>query len=114
VTTEYIPDAGHIVWLSLDPQRGREQGGHRPFLVLSPRRYNAKTSLAVGVPITSKRKDYPFQVELPAESRIAGVVLADQLKSLDWRARFAEHAGDASPLLMSDVRALIATFLDLC
>ena len=103
MTTEYIPDAGHIVWLS----------GHRPFLVLSPRRYNAKTSLAVGVPITSKRKGYPFQVELPPEGRVAGVVLADQLKSLDWRARLAEHAEDASPLTLRDVRALIATFLDL-
>ena len=113
MTIEYIPDTGHIVWLSLDPQRGREQGGHRPFLVLSPRRYNARTSLIVGVPVTAKRKGYPFQVDLPADGSIDGVALADQLKSFDWRVRGVDHAQVVDPATLRDVRALIATFLDL-
>ena len=109
----YTPDVGHIVWLSLDPQRGREQAGRRPFLVLSPHEYNVKTSLAVGVPITSVRKGYPFEVLLPADSGVAGVVLADQLKSLDWNARRAEYADEIPSRILRDVRRLIATLLDL-
>jgi mRNA interferase MazF len=111
--TEYIPDAGHLVWITLDPQLGHEQAGRRPFLVLSPLAYNAKTSLMVGVPVTSKRKQYPFQVELPAGGSITGVALADQLKSFDWRARRAEHAEVADRTTLRDVRSLIATFLNL-
>jgi mRNA interferase MazF len=110
---EYVPDVGHIVWLSLDPQRGREQSGRRPFLVLSPRTYNAKTSLAVGLPITSKRKGYPFEVPLKRGSSINGVVLADQIKSLDWRARLADFTEEISPATLRSVRQLIATFLEL-
>jgi mRNA interferase MazF len=107
----YVPDAGHIVWLSLDPQRGREQSGRRPFLVLSPHAYNVKTSLAVGVPITSVRKGYPFEVSLPAAGKVAGVILADQVKSLDWSARLADFADEVRPRTLRDVRALIATLL---
>ncbi|HTV73446.1 MAG TPA: endoribonuclease MazF [Candidatus Acidoferrales bacterium] len=108
----YVPDVGHIVWLSLDPQRGREQAGRRPFLVLSPRAYNAKTSLAVGVPVTSVRKGYPFEVPLDSNGRISGVALADQVKSLDWRARLADYAEDVPLTTLQRVRALIATLLD--
>jgi mRNA interferase MazF len=113
LVTEYVPDMGHIVWLSLDPQQGREQAGRRPFLVLSPRSYNAKTSLSVGVPITSKQKGYPFEVPLVAGSRISGVALADQIKSIDWRARLADFAEEASPATIRAVRKLIATLVDI-
>ena len=114
MVADYVPDVGHIVWLSpLDPQRGREQTGRRPFLVLSPRAYNAKTSLSVGVPITSQRKGYPFEVPLKAGGSIAGVVLADQIKSLDWRARLADFAEEVSPPTLRTVRRLLATFLEL-
>jgi mRNA interferase MazF len=113
VSEAYVPDVGHIVWLSLDPQHGREQAGRRPFLVLSPRAYNAKTSLAVGVPITSARKGYPFEVALPRDGRVTGVALADQVKSLDWRARLADFAQDVPPRTLHAVRALIVTLLDL-
>ncbi len=109
----YVPDVGHIVWLSLDPQRGREQAGRRPFLVLSPRAYNEKTSLAVGVPVTSSRKGYPFEVALPEGGRVTGVALADHVKSLDWRARLADFAEDASTATLRDVRKLIATLLEI-
>jgi mRNA interferase MazF len=81
--------------------------------VLSPRAYNAKTSLIVGVPVTSKRKGYPFQVELPPSGVITGVAMADQVKSFDWRVRRAEHAQVADPTTLRDVRSLITTFLNL-
>jgi mRNA interferase MazF len=77
-----MPEVGHIVWLSLDPQQGREHAGRRPFLILSAREYSSKTSLAVGVPITSNAKGYPFEVIVRAGS-ITSVALADQVKSLD-------------------------------
>ena len=109
----YVPDAGHVVWLSLDPRVGREQSGRRPFLVLTPREYNAKTSLSVGVPITSKRKNYPFEVPLKAGGSIAGVILADQIKSLDWRARLADFAEQVPPSTLRSVRTMLATFRQL-
>lgn len=113
MVASYVPDVGHVVWLSLDPQRGREQAGRRPFLVLSRRAYNVKTSLSVGAPITSERKGYPFEVPLQAASSIAGVVLVDQIKSIDWRARLADFAEEVSPATLRAVRRLLATFLEL-
>jgi mRNA interferase MazF len=107
----YVPEVGHIVWLSLDPQRVSEQGGRRPFLILSPREYNAKTSLAIGVPITSQVKGYPFEVTVKAGGAISGVALADQVNSLDWRTRFADYAAPASPATLRAVRRLLTTLL---
>jgi len=110
---DYVPEVGHIVWLSLDPQRGREHAGRRPFLILSPRDYNAKTSLVVSVPITSRIKGYPFEVTIRGAGSITGVALADQVKSLDWRTRFADYAARASPATLRSVRRLLATLLQL-
>ena len=83
----YVPARGDIVWLAFSPQAGHEQAGRRPALVLSPQSYNEKTSLALCCPITSRVKGYPFEVPLPSASPVTGVVLADQVKNLDWRAR---------------------------
>src|SRR5512136_3155042 len=87
----YIPERGDAVWITLDPQAGHEQGGRRPALVLSPAAYNGRVGLALLCPITSQRKGYPFEVALPAGLKIQGVVLADQVKSLDWQIRRAER-----------------------
>jgi mRNA interferase MazF len=84
------PDRGDVVWISLSPQAGHEQAGRRPALVLSPEAYNKKVGLALLCPITSQTKDYPFEVRLPDGLPVAGVVLSDQVKNLDWRARRAE------------------------
>ncbi len=86
----YIPDRGDIVWLSMDPQTGREQSGRRPALVISPREYNEKTDLAIFCPITSQVKGYPFEVIIPDNMEIGGVILSDQIKNLDWKTRNAE------------------------
>ena len=86
----YVPQRGDIVWLNFTPQRGHEQRGKRPALVLSPKIYNEKTSLCLCLPITSKIKGYPFEVPLPKELGVEGVVLSDQVKSLDFVAREAQ------------------------
>jgi len=104
VTRAYVPDAGDLVWLTLDPQAGHEQRGRRPALVLSPRLYNAKTGLAVACPVTSHAKGYPFEVPLPASGKITGVVLADHVKNLDWQARRAVFGAKAPAEILTDVR----------
>ena len=85
----YVPDRGDAVWLEFNPQAGHEQAGRRPALVLSPRAYNQRVGLALVCPITNHVKGYPFEVEIAAGQKITGVVLADQVKSLDWVARRA-------------------------
>ena len=108
----YIPDAGDVVWLEFDPQAGHEQKGHRPALVLSPASYNAKTDLMVCCPLSSKIKGHPFEVLIQIEDQ-DGVVLSDQVKSLDWRVRKAKKKGAVSALVMQEVRAKIKALLSI-
>ncbi len=111
VARRYVPDTGHIVWLRFSPQAGREQAGRRPALVLSPHSYSEKTGLALFCPITSKVKGYPFEVTMPAAGAVTGVVLADQIRSLDWRARGAVFEVEAPPHLVTEVRDKLAVLL---
>ncbi len=92
-----------MVWVSLSPQAGHEQAGRRPALVLSPIEYNERVGLALMCPVTSKVKGYPFEVTLPEDLEIGGVVLADQVKSLDWRVRRAECACTVPQSVMNEV-----------
>lgn len=108
---DYVPDAGDIVWLQFDPQAGHEQAGHRPALVLSPARYNGFRGMMICCPMTSKIKGYVFEVVITEAP--PSVVLADQLKSLDWRARGAVRKGSVPPEALADVRAKIKTLLRL-
>ena len=85
----YVPDRGDLLWLEFSPQSGHEQAGRRPAAVLSPKSYNSKVGLLLACPITSQQKGYPFEVVIPQGLPVSGVVLADQIKSLDWRARNA-------------------------
>ncbi len=105
----YVPDTGDIVWISFHPQAGHEQAGHRPAVVLSPASYNAKTSLMVCCPMTTQIKNYPFEVVVAGESPSA--VLADQIKSLDWRKRRARRKGMISADELADVRAKIRALI---
>src|SRR4051794_31930551 len=108
---QFVPDRGDLVWLSFDPQAGREQAGRRPGLVLSPSAYNRRTRLALVCPITSQVKGYPFEVHVPAGLPVSGVVLADHLRSIDWQARRAELIAAAPPSVLSDVLARLAPLL---
>ena len=109
----YVPDARDIIKLDLDPRIGHEQGGWRPALVLSPKIYNAKTGLAIVVPITNQAKGYPFEVQLTAQMKTTGVVLADAIKNIDWRARNARYAETAPAGVMNAVRERLAALLGL-
>jgi len=82
MTKNYIPKRGDLVWIDIQPQESHEQSGRRPAIVLSPEIYNAKVGLAILCPITSQKKEYPFEVILPEGLKIAGVILSDQLKAL--------------------------------
>lgn len=101
----YVPDAGDIVWLQFNPQAGHEQAGHRPALVLSPAAYNSKTGLMLCCPMTTQVKGYPFEVKVAGKKNT--VVLADQVKNLDWRARQARRKGAVSSAELTEVRAKI-------
>ena len=85
-----MPECGDVVWITLNPQAGHEQAGRRPAVVLSPQNYNGKTGLAILCPVINQVKGYPFEVLLPAGFPVAGAILSDQVKSLNWRARNAE------------------------
>jgi mRNA interferase MazF len=104
-----VPDTGDIAWLAFAPQAGREQAGHRPALVLSPAAYNAKTSLMICCPMTTQLKGYPFEVIVSREPPSA--VLADQIKSLDWRARRATRKGRIPDSVLAEVRAKIRALI---
>ena len=107
----YIPQCGDAVWITLNPQAGHEQAGRRPAVVLSPQSYNGKIGLAILCPITNQIKGYPFEVLLPAGLTVAGAVLSDQVKSLDWRARNAELICILPDETISEVLQKLGTLL---
>lgn len=107
----YVPERGDLLWLTFDPQAGHEQAGRRPALVLSPAVYNRRANLALVCPITNQAKGYPFEVALPAGSPLAGVILADHLKSADWMARRAEFVAKAPANVLADVIAKLRPLL---
>jgi len=111
VAKREAPDRGDIVWISLSPQAGHEQAGRRPVLVLSPEAYNEKVGLALCCPITHRRKGYPFEVVLPEGCPVDGVILSDQVKCLDWRARQAEIAGPVPSDVVAEVLGKLGALL---
>lgn len=107
----YVPERGDVVWITLDPQAGHEQAGRCPAVVLSPSAYNDKVGLAILCPVTSQIKGYPFEVQIPGGLAITGVILADQVKSLDWRVRKAELAGTLPEATVTEVLQKLNTLL---
>jgi mRNA interferase MazF len=112
VENRYVPARGDLVWLHFNPQSGHEQSGRRPAVVLSPRVYNEKVGLALFCPVTSKRKGYPFEVALPPSCSVHGVILSDQLKSFDWRARAAEYITSLPQEVIGEVLRKIRLLLE--
>lgn len=108
----YVPEKGELVWLDFDPQAGHEQSGRRPAFVLSPARYNAITSLMLCCPVTTQVKGYPFEVAIEGSGKVQGVILADQVKSLDWRVRKAEKKGTVAKAVLDEVVDKIKAILE--
>lgn len=107
----YIPERGDAVWLDFDPQSGHEQAGRRPALVISPKIYNQRVGLALVCPITSQVKGYPFEVAIPKGTKLSGVVLSDQIKNLDWKARKATRIVKLPENVVKEVLAKIKPLL---
>ncbi|MFG1421914.1 endoribonuclease MazF [Roseixanthobacter liquoris] len=106
----YCPEKYDVIWIDFDPQTGREQAHRRPAFVLSPARYNAKARLCLLCPITNQEKGYPFEVNVPGGHKTSGVVLSDQIKSLDWSARnaaFIESRPDFAGEVLAKMRAIL-------
>lgn len=101
----YLPDRGHVIWISLSPTAGHEQGGKRPVVVLSLGAYNKRSGLLLACPITSRAKGYPFEVAIPPGLPVRGVILADHLRSLDWSARPIEAIGRLSDDVVEETLA---------
>ncbi len=100
--TAYVPKRGDVVWMTMNPQAGHEQGGRRPALVLSGESYNRTVGLAVVCPITNRKKGYPFEVPIPADFGVTGVILTDQVKSVDWQARRAEFIASLPQKILNE------------
>lgn len=109
----YAPDRGDAVWVTFNPQAGHEQAGRRPALVLSPVAYNRKVGLAVFCPITNQIKGYPFEVVLPDGLKITGVILSDQVKNLDWKARDTKLICKLPPSVTDEALRKLNTLLRL-
>lgn len=107
MVADWVPDAGDVIWVDLNPTVGHEQAGKRPALVLSPSSYNGKTGLLVACVMTTGKKGYPFEVEMPD----GGIVLADQVKCLDWRFRNTHPKDTAPPDVVRRVLFLLGTLL---
>jgi mRNA interferase MazF len=106
----YVPERGDLVWLNFHPQAGREQTARRPALIISPRGYNSKAGLALCCPVTSRVKGYPFETPVQSDA-VHGVVLCDQIRSVDWRARQIRFIGRVSPSCLEDVLAKLQPLL---
>ena len=107
----YVPRRGDAVWLQFNPQAGSEQAGRRPAVVISPEAYNGRVGLMICCPITNQQKGYPFEVALPDDVGVTGVILSDQVKSLDWRARQAAFITALPDDVVEDVFAKLRTLL---
>ena len=108
----YVPERGDVVWLDFDPQAGHEQSGRRSAYVLSPATYNGKTGLMLCCPITTQVKGYPFEVDLEGTAKVRGVILADQVKSMDWQVRKAEKKGKVSRAALEEVVDKVRAILE--
>ena len=112
MSDEYIPRRGDIVWLDFYPQAGHGQAGRRPALVLSPEPYNRKVGLMLCCAVTTRMKGYPFEVNAQGATGSEAVVLADQIKSLDWRARQVEFKTRVPLAVTKEVIAKAVTLLN--
>jgi len=112
VKAGYVPKRGDLIWLDFTPQAGHEQAGRRPAAVISSGQYNRKVGLLLACPITNRRKQYPFEVLLPDGLPITGVILADQVRSLDWKSRRAVFIGCLGEEVLAEILGKLAVLTD--
>ena len=110
VKPRFVPDRGDIIWVNFSSSVGREQRGQRPALVLSVKKYNERSGLAIICPVTSKKKGYPLEIEFRAGD-IHGVILVDHIISIDWRARRVKIAARASSSVIGEAQEKVALLI---
>jgi mRNA interferase MazF len=106
-----VLEAGDILWIDFGKPVGHEQGGRRPALVLTRRDYNVRSSILLVCPITRKRRNWPFEVNLPQTGRLSGVVLVDQIRVVDPVARPVGYGGSLPNDVLGEVKAKLAALL---
>jgi mRNA interferase MazF len=112
VKAGFVPKRGDLIWLDFTPQAGHEQAGRRPAAVISSSQYNRKVGLLLACPITSQRKQYPFEVLLPGGLPITGVILADQVRSLDWKSRRAAFIGHLDEDVLAETLGKLSALIN--
>ena len=112
MVTKYIPARGDIVKLDFDPILGREQAGYRPALIVTVKQFNQATRLALVCPITSQIKGFPLEVILPDGLITNGVILAFQVKTIDWYERKVKYIESLSIETMEEVTAKLHALID--
>jgi len=108
---QYEPQQGDIVLLDFNPQSDREQKGTRLALVVSNAAFNRFTNLAMVCPITSADNGFPLHIPLDERTRTQGVVLCEQVKSLDLLARNAKRFESVPEDILEEVAVLTTQFL---
>jgi mRNA interferase MazF len=107
---KYVPEKGDFVAVRFSPQSGHEQKGRRPALIISRTEFNRRTGMAFACPITSRDRGFPFHVPVEEEAEVSGVIMVEQIKSIDFRARNVRYIGTAS----SDTLEKVLALLDAC
>lgn len=102
---------GDIINLDFNPQAGHEQKGRRPALVISNDILNEHSSMAMVCPITNTDKKHPLHFPLDERTTTTGVVLCEQAKMLDMRARKAEKIEDAPSDIVNEVCEIVRSFI---
>ena len=105
--SNYIPNKGDFVWLNFDPQSGHEQKGRRTAIIVSKPLFNEKTGLAFACPITTKDRSFPFHLRIPEGLPVHGVVMIDQVKSIDYASRKVSFIAQAPKNLMDEILAIL-------
>lgn len=103
----YVPDKGDYIAVTFDPQSGHEQKGRRPALVVSNRLFNKHTGLAIVCPITNTQRGFPFHVAVEGNAHLAGFIMVEQVKSIDYHARRARRISHASDGVIEEVLSLL-------
>ena len=103
----YVPQRGDFIALTFDPQSGHEQMGRRPALVVSHDLFNKSTGLCIVCPITNTRRDFPFHVPIPTDQDVTGVIMVEQVKSIDFRSRKAKYIGKAPDAILQEVLSIL-------
>jgi mRNA interferase MazF len=106
---DYVPRAGDIVWTDFDTSTGRDQGGRRPALVISPRELYEGARLLLVCPITRKIRPFGSSVVLPVNCPLKGEILTSHVRSIDALARPIRFSGaSVEAFVLAQVRAKLA------